>query len=160
MDNREIIQSSIDFIEENLKTEITAHELAENTGFSIFHYYRLFQSAVGMPVMQYIIRRKLINAVYDISQGQKMIDTALLYGFDTHAGFYKAFKREFGYTPSEFLKKYKAKKPYRINLFKEEHIMITHKKISEVLKNWGLQNETIKDIYYEATGNHSILCWQ
>jgi AraC-like DNA-binding protein len=155
MDNREIIQSSIDYIEENLKTELTAHELSENAGFSIFHYYRLFQSAVGMPVMQYIIRRKLINAVYDTSQGQKMINTALLYGFDTHAGFYKAFKREFGYTPSEFLGKYKAKKPYRINLFKEEHIMITHKKISEVLKNWGLQNETIKDIYYEGTGNHN-----
>ncbi|WMJ90027.1 helix-turn-helix domain-containing protein [Anaerocolumna sp. MB42-C2] len=155
MDNREIIQSSIDYIEENLKTEITAHELSENAGFSIFHYCRLFQSAVGMPVMQYIIRRKLINVVYETSQGQKMINSALLYGFDTYAGFYKAFKREFGYTPSEFLKKYKAKKPYRINLFMEEHIMITHKKISEVLKNWGLQNETIKDIYYEGTGNHN-----
>ncbi|QHQ60840.1 helix-turn-helix domain-containing protein [Anaerocolumna sedimenticola] len=155
MDNREIIQNSIDYIEENLKTEITAYELSENAGFSIYHYYRLFQSAVGMPVMQYIIRRKLINAVYDTSQGQKMINTALIYGFDTHAGFYKAFKREFGYTPSEFLKKYKAKKPYRINLFKEEHIMVTHKKVSEVLKKWGLQNETIKDIYYEKTGNHN-----
>ncbi len=155
MDNREIIQRSIDYIEKNLKTEITAHELSENAGFSLFHYYRLFQSAVGMPVMQYIIRRKLINAVYDTSQGQKMIDTALIYGFDTHAGFYKAFKREFGYAPSNFLKKYKAKKPYRINLFKEENIMITHKKINEVLKCWGLQNEIVKDIYYEDTGNHN-----
>lgn len=155
MDNRDIIQSSIDYIEENLKTEIRAQELAEKAGFSIFHYYRLFQSAVGMPVMQYIIRRKLINAIYDSSQGQKMINAALLYGFDTYAGFYKAFKREFGYTPSEFLKKYKAKRPYKINLFKEEHIMITHKRISEILKNWGLQDETIKDIYYEGTGNHN-----
>lgn len=33
--------------------------------------------------------------------------------------------------------------------------MITHKKISEVLINWGLQNESIKDIYYEGTGNHN-----
>lgn len=155
MDNREIIQCGIDYIEENLKTEITALELSEKAGFSVFHYYKLFQSAVGMPVMQYINRRKLINAVYDTSQGTKMIDTALLYGFYTYSGFYKAFKREFGYTPSEYLKKYKAKKPYRINLFKEEHIMITHKKISEVLINWGLQNESIKDIYYEGTGNHN-----
>lgn len=104
MDNREIIQCGIDYIEENLKTEITALELSEKAGFSVFHYYKLFQSAVGMPVMQYINRRKLINAVYEISQGKKMIDTALLYGFDTYSGFYKAFKREFGYTPSEYLK--------------------------------------------------------
>lgn len=48
------IQSSIDYIEENLKTEITAQELADKANFSVFHYYRLFQTAVGMPVMQYI----------------------------------------------------------------------------------------------------------
>jgi len=155
MDNREIIQSSIDYIEQNLKTEITAQELSVIVGFSIFHYYRLFKSAVGMPVMQYIVKRKLLNAIYDISQGEKMINTALSYGFDTHAGFYKAFKREIGYTPSNFLKTHKAKKPYKVNLFKEEHIMITHKKISEIIKNWGLQNETIKDIIYESTGNHN-----
>jgi AraC-like DNA-binding protein len=155
IDNREIIQRSIDYIEENLKTQITAFELSERAGFSLFHYYRLFQSAVGIPVMQYILRRKLINAVYETSRGEKMVNSALLYGFDTHAGFYKAFKREFGYTPSDFLKKYKVKKPYRINLFKEEHIMITHKKIVEVLKNWELQDETVKDIFYEGTGNHN-----
>jgi len=155
MDNREIIQSSIDYIEQNLKTQITAQGLSEIAGFSLFYYYRLFQSAVGMPVMQYIVKRKLLNAIYEISQGEKMIDTALNYGFDTHAGFYKAFRREIGYTPSNFLKKHKAKKPYKINLFKEEHIMITHKKISEILINWGFQNETIKDIYYESTGNHN-----
>lgn len=155
MDNRELIQRSIDYIEENLKTEITAQELSERAGFSLFHYYRLFQSAVGMPVMQYILRRKLINAVYHTSLGEKMIHSALLYGFDTHAGFYKAFKREFGYTPSDFLRKYKVKKPYKINLFREDHIMITHKKVKEMLKNWGLQNETVKDVFYEGTGNHS-----
>jgi AraC-like DNA-binding protein/Ser/Thr protein kinase RdoA (MazF antagonist) len=155
MDNRLIIQRSIDYIEQNLKTEIIVQELSEIAGFSIFHYYRLFQSAVGMPVMQYVVKRKLLNAIYDISQGDKMIDTVLRYGFDTHAGFYKAFKREIGYTPSYFLKKYKVKKPYKINLFKEEHIMVTHKKIREILKGWELQNEPIKDIYYECSGNHS-----
>ena len=42
MDNRTIIQQSLDFIEDNLRTEITAVELAEMAGFSLFHYYRLF----------------------------------------------------------------------------------------------------------------------
>lgn len=153
MDNRKIIQNSIDYIEENLKTEITAKELSDMAGFSLFHYYRLFQSAIGMSVMQYIVYRKLLHAIYEISQGAKMSDIALEYGFDTYAGFYRAFKREFGYTPSSFLEKHKPKQPYKINLLQEEHIMITHKKISEILKYWNLENENITDIYYEGSGN-------
>lgn len=82
-----IIQDSIDYIEDNLKCEITALELSERAGFSLFHYYRLFQAAVGMPVMQYILRRRLLNAIYDISCGNKMIDVALLYGFENTCRF-------------------------------------------------------------------------
>lgn len=118
-----IIQKSIDYIEENLKTDITAKELSEMAGFSIFHYYRLFQSAVGMPVMQYITRRRLLNALYDMHCGEKMVIVALDYGFETQAGFYKAFVRKFGYTPTEFLNMSKKKKPYRINLFACRYIM-------------------------------------
>lgn len=152
MDNRKTIQTALDYIEENLKAEISVSDLSDMTGYSLYHFYRLFQSAVGMPVMQYILRRKLLNAIYDISSGLSKTDAALLYGFETYAGFYKAFMREIGYTPSDFLKRFKVKKPYKINLFKEEHIMLTHKKIAEILKHWGLQSESIKDIYYEETG--------
>lgn len=154
IDNLEIIQKSIDYIEENLKTEITGLELANNAGFSLYHFYRLFQSAVGMPVMEYILRRKLINSVYESSFGAKIVDVAFLYGFDTYVGFYKAFKKEFGYTPSEFLKKYKTKKPYRIKLCEEEHIMIPRKKLKEVLQYWGLQDLTVKSIFNENTGSN------
>ena len=152
MTTKAMIQQSLDYIEENLQTEITAAELAEEAGFSMFHYYRVFQSATGLPVMQYILRRRLLHAIYAIHQGSTKINAALLYGFDTYAGFYKAFCREFGCTPSEFLKSCRAKRPYRINLSKEEHMIVTHKKASQILKNWGLESETIFDIYYESTG--------
>lgn len=62
-----------------------------------------------------------------------MIDIALLYGFDTHAGFYKAFRREFGCSPSKFLKLNTAKKPQAVNLFEEAKMMITNTKIKEIL---------------------------
>ena len=112
---RKMIQDSIDYIEDNIKCDISAQELSENAGFSVFHYYRLFQTAVGLPVMQYILRRRLLNAIYEIKFGSRMIDVALLYGFETHAGFYKAFVREFGCTPAQYLKLHRVKKPYRIN---------------------------------------------
>lgn len=153
MDNRAIIQRSLDYIEDNLQTEITAAELAEMAGFSLFHFYRLFQQATGLPVMQYIQRRRLLHGVYAISRGSGKTDAALRFGFDTYAGFYKAFNREFGTTPSAFLKICRPKRPYRIDLTGEEHMIITHKKVAGILKNWNLDKETITDIYYDGTGN-------
>ena len=153
MDNRTIIQKSLDYIEENLQTEITAAELAEMAGFSLFHYYRLFQQATGLPVMQYILRRRLLHGVYAMKQRSTRIDAALRFGFDTYAGFYRAFCREFGSTPSEFLQSSRAKRPYRIDITKEDHMTITHKKAAQILQAWNLEGETITDIYYEGTGN-------
>ena len=153
MDIRAMIQQSLDYIEENLRTKITAAELAEMAHISLFHYYRLFQQATGLPVMQYILRRRLLHGVYAINKGSSKIDAALTYGFDTYAGFYKAFCREFGSTPSEFLKSCRARRPYRIDLTKEEHMTVTHKKAVQILKNWNLDSETITDIYYDGTGN-------
>ena len=153
MDNRTIIQKSLDYIEENLQTEITAAELAEKAGFSLFHYYRLFQQATGLPVMQYILRRRLLHGVYAMKQGSTRIDAALRFGFDTYAGFYRAFCREFGSTPSEFLQSSRAKRPYRIDITKEDHMTITHKKAAQILQAWNLEGEAITDIYYDGTGN-------
>ena len=31
-------------------------------------------------------------------------------------------------------------------------MIVTHKKASQILKKWGLESETITDIYYEGTG--------
>ena len=155
MDNRKIIQRSLDYIEENLQTEINAAELADMAGFSLFHYYRLFQQATGLPVMQYIQRRRLLHGVYAMKQRVNKTDAALAFGFDTYAGFYKAFCREFGSTPSAFLASSRAKRPYRIDITKEEHMTITHKKAAQILRNWNLDGETITDIYYDGTGNRN-----
>ena len=50
--------------------------------------------------MAYVTRRKLQYALYELSCGEKIIDVALKYGFETHASFTKAFKKCFGYPPS------------------------------------------------------------
>lgn len=160
MDYLDIMQNSIDYIEENLKSELSAYQLAKNAGFSLFHYYRLFQGAVGIPVMQYVLRRKLYNAIYEISYGEKMIDVALSYGFETHSGFFKAFKREFNCSPTHYLKKHKVGKPYRINLRQEEYIMVTDKKLKEVLTNWKLKEPVeVKNLYYGSNGNKAENIW-
>lgn len=87
MDDRRIIQKNLEHIEENLRSETTAAELAAQAGSSLFHYYRLFQQATGLPVMQYILRRRLLHGVYSMQQGASKTDGALCYGFDTYPKF-------------------------------------------------------------------------
>ena len=144
MDNRTMIQKSLDYIEDNLQAEITAAELADMAYLSLFHYYRLFQQATGLPVMQYVLRRRLLHGVFAMKQGGSKIDTALRYGFDTYAGFYKAFCREFGATPSAFIESSRAKRPYRIHITKEEYMTITHKKAAQILAQAQEQARRIK----------------
>lgn len=153
MDNRKMIQQSLDYIEDNLKAEITAAELANLAHLSLYHYYRVFQQTTGLPVMQYIQRRRLMHGIYAMTRGSSKTDAALNHGFDTYAGFYKAFCREFGSTPSDYIAAGRAKRPYRIDIFREEHMTITHKKLAVILENWNLDKETISDIYDEGAGN-------
>ena len=142
MENRSCIQQSLDKIEAELASEISVNELAKKAGYSLFYYYHIFQKEVKMPVMQYIIRRRLLHGIYEMSQGEKKIDIALKYGFLTYAGFYKAFVREFSCTPAEYIASGRAKKPHPIKLAERKHCMMTHKKVSEIVsigdwkKNW------------------------
>ena len=152
---RESIQKTLDYVENNVKEDITAEDLAGIAGYSVFHFYRSFQSAVGVPVMQYILRRKLMHAISEIGSGRKKNDVVYEYGFETYSGFYRSFIREIGYTPADYLQRYKAKKPYKINILQEEHIMVSKKTIAEVLVNWDLQNEKVADIVFPETGEIS-----
>ncbi len=114
----QLIQDTLDYIDENIIEDITVEDLADQAGFSVYHYYRVFTSLVGMPVMEYITRRKLQFALYDLRNGKKVLETALTYGYETHAGFTKAFKKAFGYPPSFYRIHAPIGMPQKINLLK------------------------------------------
>lgn len=149
MNTRERIQQCLDYIENNLKAEIDINELCNMAGYSYIHFCRLFSYYVGLSPSEYITRRRLVYAVYDMSKGMTKVDIAFTFGFATYAGFYKAFKREFNCSPSEFIKSYKGEKPHKINILQEEHIMISKNRIQKLLNHWNLQGESISNIYNE-----------
>lgn len=142
-DTIRLIQSTMDYMEQNLKTELDVQELSCMAGYSYFHYCQLFQRAVGLPVKQYLVCRKLKHAIYEISQGVKKQEAASGYGFDTYAGFYKAFCREYGMSPSEYLKTYQPSYPYKIDLLQEGKLMISKKIITKLLAHWGMEDSPV-----------------
>lgn len=90
--------------------------------------------------MRYITRRRLLHAAYVIQKGMDALEAAMLYGFDTYAGYYKAFCRECGCSLTRYLQTHRAATPVRVNL-KEENKMPDKKQLEQVLEAWGLQNE-------------------
>lgn len=137
---QEFIQSSLDYIEQNLKTDITADELAQMAGYSVGHYYRLFSQTTNSSIAGYILKRRLDHALIEISSGRKAIDVVLEYGFDTYAGFYKAFVKIYGCSPTKYLQIY----------YKSEVLFMqnkSEKELRNVLMNWDISADlTIKEI--------------
>ena len=100
MEDNHFIQNVLDIIDDRITERIIPQELAKESGYSTFHLNRIFSRVTGITLMAYVIRRKLQYALYDLSCGEKIIDVAMKYGFETHPGFTKAFKKCFGYSPS------------------------------------------------------------
>lgn len=155
LDNLDRVQLTLDYMEQNLKTEIQGKELSRMAGYSEAYYSELFKKVTGIPMGQYLTRRKLAHAICEIAAGRRMLETALEYGFDTYAGFYRAFCREYGCSPAVYLKDHNPVRPYRINLKQEEKIMLSKKAIRGILTHWGMEQETVGEVYYEGSGRSS-----
>jgi len=88
-------------IEENLTQSISYEVLARIVGCSVYEFSRIFSFMAGMSVSEYIRRRRLSQAVFDIQNGGgKIIDIALKYRYESPATFTRAFKELHGVTPS------------------------------------------------------------
>ncbi|MDE7398216.1 MAG: helix-turn-helix domain-containing protein [Oscillospiraceae bacterium] len=142
MQNADIIRTSIAYIEQNLKNDITPEELARMAGYSVWHYQRLFAQVTGVPLAAYINRRRLDRALAEIGSGRKAIDSAMEYGFDSYAGFYKAFLRMYGCSPKKYLSLYGTHKS-----ISEVSTMLTETELRKVLTNWDIpQDLAINDV--------------
>lgn len=90
----------LNYIDNHLEEPLTAEYLANMTGYSASHFLRLFKAETGMPCMSYIWKKRLLASANNIAAGGRIIDAALRYGWGSHSAYSKAFRREFGFSPS------------------------------------------------------------
>lgn len=101
----EAIQKSVDYIEENIKEEMTIEELAQVSFLSMYYFQKLFSRLVGKTVNEYIKARRVANAKPLLkSTDRRIADIAVEYGFNSHETFTKAFKELYGVTPEAYRK--------------------------------------------------------
>ncbi|MFD1175308.1 AraC family transcriptional regulator [Paenibacillus puldeungensis] len=96
------LKRCIEFIEANIKERLTAETISQHVGYSLYHFCRVFQLCMGVPVMEYVRKRRLSIASTELYKGKRILDIALDYGFETQSGFTKAFRKEFGYSPTQY----------------------------------------------------------
>ena len=89
------------YIEENLIGEISFDEMSRIACCSEYHFRPMFSFLAGMPLGEYIRRRKLtIAAVLLYVEDNKVIDVALQLGYNSPDAFSKAFQAMHGISPS------------------------------------------------------------
>ncbi|MDZ4993462.1 HD domain-containing protein [Clostridium perfringens] len=108
------IFSCIKYIEENITGALTSDEIAKAMGYSTYHFSRIFKEEMGVSIMEYVKDRRLLRAAEDIILGEKILDVAIKYGYETNNGFTKAFRRKYGFSPV-VIKVFCIKKVYNEN---------------------------------------------
>ena len=113
MDWLKKLSDSLDYIEEQMESNLDIDQLAHVAGISKFHYQRMFTMITGVTLTEYIRKRKLTLAAQELaSSSAKVIDVALKYGYTTPESFAKAFRKIHGISPSEAREDGKSLKAY------------------------------------------------
>ena len=96
------IRTAIDYMENHLKDDISAQDVADQVYLSPYFLQRGFSLMTGYGIGEYIRNRRLYQAGLDLRETEdKVIDVALRYGYETPESFTKAFSRFHGVTPSQ-----------------------------------------------------------
>lgn len=94
------LNRTIRYMEEHLTDEIDYGELAKLACCSSYHYQRMFAYMTGTSLSEYIRRRKMSRAAEDLQAGEKVVDVALKYGYQSPTAFNRAFQSVHGAAPS------------------------------------------------------------
>ncbi|WP_163529887.1 AraC family transcriptional regulator [Halobacillus ihumii] len=113
MDSLKGMNEAIDYIEKHLLDEVNLKETARRAYCSEYHFKRMFSFLAGVSLSEYIRRRRLTLAAFELKNSQeKVIDIALKYGYNSPDSFSRAFFNIHGLTPSEARKNGHSLKAY------------------------------------------------
>lgn len=121
------LNQALDYLEENLDGDIEYEVAAKIACCSTFHFQRMFSYIAGVPLSEYIRRRRMTAAAFDLQNGGKVLEVALRYGYESPTSFNRAFQSVHGIPPSAAQKENVLLKSFSKISFK-----ITIKGVSEM----------------------------
>lgn len=95
------LNQAMDYIEGNLADRIDYEQLGKIACCSSYHFQRMFSYMAGMPLSEYVRKRRMSLAAVDLhGGGVKIIDVAEKYGYHSPTAFNRAFQSVHGVAPS------------------------------------------------------------
>ena len=100
------IQKVVRYCQSHLGEKIGVEEMADISGFSRYHFTRLFRQMVGMPPGGFLRNLRMRKGAQLLRSGQYRVkEVAHLCGFEDTNNFCRAFKKIYGFSPGAFKKK-------------------------------------------------------
>ncbi|MFF4173715.1 GyrI-like domain-containing protein [Streptomyces sp. NPDC001744] len=96
------LNRALDHIEERLRGDLDPAELARIATTSEYHFRRLFSALAGMPLSEYVRRRRLTVAGAEVLDGGRtLLEIAVRHGYGSGEAFARAFRAVHGIGPGE-----------------------------------------------------------
>ena len=96
------VQKSLAFIEDHLEDDIDIHDLAKTSGYSPYHFQKIFNHVTGDSVKSYVKKRRITEAAKLLSESKKsVIDVAMQFRYGSREAFSRAFKQVYGLSPKD-----------------------------------------------------------
>ncbi|MBO0789690.1 MAG: helix-turn-helix transcriptional regulator, partial [Ktedonobacteraceae bacterium] len=100
---RRQVQRVTDFVLAHLNQDLSLEALAQQAGFSPYHFARLFRQATGESPHQFVLRQRIERAQHLLKEtDMPLAHVALESGFANQSHLTRAFKRYHGLTPRAY----------------------------------------------------------
>ena len=100
------ITEILTYINQHLSEDLSISSLASRCFLSKYHLMRKFKSYTGYTLHQYILQKRLYMAKSMLSKGETMTSISQRAGFNDYSTFVRAFKKEFGLSPRDYVKEF------------------------------------------------------
>ena len=99
----EKINSILTHINQNITSNLSLDAIAERFFISKFYLSRQFKKYTGISIYQYIIKKRVTISRDLLRSGVSVTNACMECGFNDYSDYFKAFKREFGCKPSDYI---------------------------------------------------------
>ncbi len=109
MENKNLIDNAVEFIQKNPKENLSLQSIADNAGFSLTYFDAIFKQHTGYTPVEYSRIYKLTRSALELRRTQRsVLDIALDFGYASSESFTRAFKNFYSITPSAYREKYSS----------------------------------------------------
>ena len=96
-----ILNNVVDLVEDSLADDIDLGRLTSDLGTTEYHVRRMFSSLAGMPLSEYVRRRRMTLAAADVLAGSDLLGISVRYGYGSTEAFTRAFRAVHGIGPAD-----------------------------------------------------------